>query len=186
MVSECSEVFVQFGLVLIRVRYSRFEIVRNDCLGSSAVEMKGVLAGVDEILLLLTQDSLDIRELRAREDGDEHFDGDLLSGLLVDEVKPVSGKVHVHPVSGLVLQVSNWGGLDEIVLKDSVELGTHVSIRIFLAVQLEDHLFGYSFLPKHPGIFRHPFHEFFISVGSGNRRMLVRILVEEVEKRGFV
>ena len=80
------EVLVQLGFVLVRVRHRRLQVVRHDHLRRPAVEVEGVLAGVDEILLLLAHHSFNVGELGAGEDGDEHFNGCLLSGLPINEM----------------------------------------------------------------------------------------------------
>ena len=79
-------------------------------------------------------------------------------------MEPVTCEVYIHPVSGLVFQMGDWRGLDEVVLKNTVKLTAHVPVRVFLTVALEDHLLGYAFLPQHPSILRHPFHDLIITV----------------------
>ena len=108
------EVLVELGLVLVRMRNGCLQVVRNDGLRSSAIEVESVFTGVDEVFLLLAHHSFHIGELGAGENGDEHFNRDLLAGFPVDEVQPVSCEVHIHPVAGLVLQVGDRSGLDEI------------------------------------------------------------------------
>ncbi len=186
MLRERREVLVQLGLVLVRMRHRRLQVVWHDGLRRPAIEVEGVLAGVDEILLLLAHHRFDIGELGAGEDGDEHFHGDLLAGLPVDEVQPVSGEVHVHPVPGLVFQVGDGRGLDEIKLEDPEELALHVSVGMLLQIPLEDHGLRDALLPQHPGILRHPVHEFRVPVRLGLGRIGVRLLVEEAEQVGLV
>ena len=182
MLRERREVLVQLGLVLVRMRHRRLQVVRHDGLRRPAVEVEGVLAGVDEILLLLAHYGFDIGELGAGEDGDEHFHGNFLPGLPVDDVQPVSGEVHVHPVSGLVFQVGDRGGLDEIHLQITEELALHVSVGMLLPIPLEDHGFRDALLPQHPGILRHLVHEFRVPVRLGLWRIGIRLLIEEAEQ----
>ena len=176
---ESREVLVQFGLVLVGMCHGCLEVVRHDSLRRPAIEIESILAGVDKVILFLAHYSLDISELGAREDGDEYLDGDLLSGLPVHDMQPVSGKVHIHPVSSLVLQMGDGGGLDEIHLKNPEELASQITVGMLLLISPEDHSFRYALLSQHPGIFRHQVHKFHIPVRLGLKRGGSWLLVEE-------
>ena len=140
---------------------------------------------MDEILLLLTQDGFDIGELRARENGDEDFHRNFLAGFPVDNVQTIPGKINVHSVPRLVFQVSDRGRLNKVGLEDSVELAVFVAFREFLQIKQIDLVLGHAFLPQHPGIFRHPFHGFQISVRLRKGWSSVRLFIEETEQIGF-
>ena len=179
---ESREVLVQLRLVLVRMRHGGLEVVRHDGLRRSAIEVEGILAGVDEVLLLLAHHRLDISELGAGKDGDEHLYGDLIAALPVHEVQPVSGEVHIHPVPGLVLQVGDGCGLDEVHLEDPEELAFHIAVRILLPVPLVDHSLRHALLPQHPGVFRHQVHKLHIPGRLRLGRVGGRLLVEQAEE----
>ena len=63
MLSEGGEVLVELGFVFVRMRHGRLQVIRHDYLRRPAVEIEGVLAGVDEILLLLAHHRFHISEL---------------------------------------------------------------------------------------------------------------------------
>ena len=63
VIREGGEVFVQLGLILVRMGDGRLEVIRHDDLGRSSVEVEGILTRVDEILLLLARHRFDIGEL---------------------------------------------------------------------------------------------------------------------------
>ena len=166
------------------MRNRRLQVVRDDDLRRPAIEVEGVLAGVDEVLLLLGPDGFDIGKLGAREDGDEHFHRDLLPSLPVREVQPVPGEVHVHPVAGLVLQVCDGGGLDQVGLEDAVEPAPGIAVREFLLVLFIDLEFGHALLAEPPGVLGHARHGLVVALGLS--LVSGRFLLEDAQKLGVV
>ena len=81
--------------------------------------------------------------------------------------------------------MGDGGGLDEVGLEGPVELAVFVTVREFIEVALVDLVLGHAFLSKHPGILRHSFHEFHISVRLGKERSRIRLFVEETEQLVF-
>ena len=166
------------------MRHRRLQVIRHDHLRRPSVEVEGVLAGVDEVFLLLARHGFDIRELGARKDGDEHFHRNLLSGIPVSQVQPVPGEVHVHPVPCLVFQVSHGRRLNQVRPQDAAEAAARIPLREILEVLLVHFEFRHSPFAEHPGILRHLGHRFVIAGRMG--LVAGRVLLEESHELGFV
>ena len=164
---ESGEVLVEFSLILVRVGNRRLQVVRDDDLRRSAVEVEGILARMDEIFLLLAHHGFHEGKLGAGQDSDKHFHGDLLSRFPVHEVQAIPGEVHIHSVAGLVLEVCHGGGLDEVGLEDAVESAPGIAVREFLLVLLEDLELRHPLFPEQAGVLRHSRLGLVIALGLG-------------------
>lgn len=69
--------------------------------------MKGILAGHDEVFLLLRPDSLTVGVVAARKDGNEHLHAANFASLGIHDLQLVTRIVYVHLVADKVIHMAD-------------------------------------------------------------------------------
>ena len=104
---HCCKVLIDDGFVAVTSRDCRLQVVRHDGHRRTAEEVKGILAGHDEVLLLLRPDSLTVGVVAARKDGNEHLHKTNLASLRIHNLQLVTRVVYVHLISGKVIHMAD-------------------------------------------------------------------------------
>lgn len=96
-----------------------------------------VLAGFDQIFLTLRPYCLAVRVVAEWKYGDEHFRPLDLSCHFVHHFQPVSGKVDIHLVGGIMLDVAHDRGVEPVLPDGAFERGLLKAVGMLAFVLVE-------------------------------------------------
>ena len=112
--------------------------------------MQRILTGGDKVFLTLRADGLAIGLVTARQNGDKHFHLPDFSREPVRNLKPVTGKVDVDLVAGVMFHMAYGLGLKHIPPQQDTEIRMAVTIRMLTPVFLKEFAHCHP-LPFQPG-----------------------------------
>ncbi|ETD18785.1 hypothetical protein HMPREF1199_01604 [Hoylesella oralis CC98A] len=132
MFGKGSEIVIDDGLVAVASCDGRFQIVGDYCRRSPFKIQHGILASLDQVFLALRPYGLTVGVMTEQKDGNKDFGLFCLAGHLINYFKPVTGKVNVHLVCGIVPDMAD--DLDvKLILTDGPLEGRQLqTVRILL------------------------------------------------------
>ena len=107
MVCKCSKVIIYYRLYSTGLCYCRFEVVGNYGIGYTSKIMEGIFTCLDKIFFLLRWYRFVIRNLAARKYSGKDFHGNLITRIPVCNIKFVTGKIHIHLITGYMIYAPN-------------------------------------------------------------------------------
>ena len=137
MFGKSGEIIIDDRLVAVAACNGRLQIVGDDSRRNAFKILHGILACLYQVFLALGPYGLAVGIMAERKNGDEHLGLFRLTCHFINDFKPVTGKVNIHLVCGIVLDMTD--DLDvKLVLTDSPFEGRQPeTVRIFGMVFLE-------------------------------------------------
>lgn len=134
---KSGKIVIDDGFVAVASCDGRLEIVGDYCRRSPFKIQYGILAPLDQVFLVLRPYSFTVGIMTERKDGNKDFGLFCLTGHLIDNLKLVTGKVDVHLVCGIVLDMAD--DLDvKLILTDGPLEGRQLqTVRILGMILLE-------------------------------------------------
>ena len=154
MFGKSFEVSVNDRFVAVTAEDGGLQVVRHYGHGRASEKMQRILTGGDKVFLTLGADGLAIGIVAARQDGDKHFHLPDFSRQLVRNLKPVTGKVNVHLVAGVMFHMAYGLGLKHIPPQQDTEIRMAVTIRMPAPVFLKEFAYRAPFPFQAGGVFR--------------------------------
>ena len=116
--------------------------------------MQRILTGGDKVFLRQGTDYLAIGIMAARQDDDKHLHLLDFPHELACNLKPVSGKVNVYLVAGIIFHMAYGLGLKHILPQQDIEIRMAVTIRMITPVFLKEFAYCHPFPFQPEGVFR--------------------------------
>jgi len=115
--------FVENNLILPVLLHTGFQVVALDDPGDAAKVFVSIYVGCGPSLLVHGEKGFYIAVAAVRQGCHEHIGRDHFSGIRIDNSGSIACPVHLHNLTGLVVQVHGGVGLCQIVGIVLVELG---------------------------------------------------------------
>ena len=173
MLSQLLVGFVQNHLIFSVLFHAGFQVVTLNHPRDTAKIPVGVDMGGSPALLIHGEEGLHIAVATIRQGRNEHISRDDFAGIRVNNGSGITCPVHLHDLSGLVVQVHGGIGLVEIVAVVLIELGRLVRnfagrfalVAVFQPQQIQRHT-AFLHFPVHIGVIRHLVRRFARSAGK--------------------
>lgn len=107
MLGKSGEIVIDDGLVAVASCDGRLQIVGDYCRRSPFEIQHGIPASLDQVFLALQLYGLTVGVMTERKDGSKDFGLLRLACHLIDNFKPVTGKINIHLVCGIVLDMAD-------------------------------------------------------------------------------
>ena len=173
MLSQLLVGFVQNHLIFSVLFHTGFQVVTLNHPRDAAKIPVGVDMGCSPALLVHGEEGLYITVATVRQGRNEHISRDDFAGICVNDGSSITRPVHLHDLSGLVVQMHRGIGLVEIVAIILVELrglvrnfaGRFALVAVFQPQQIQRHT-AFLHFPVHIGVIRHLVYRLAWSAGK--------------------
>lgn len=137
MFGKSGEIIIDDRLIAVTSSNSRLQIVGNYGCRNAFKIVHGIFTALYQVFLALGPYRLAVGIMTKRQDGDKHLGFLRLACHLINDFKPVTGKINIHLVCGIVFDMADNLDVKLILADCPFERRQLITVRIFSMVLLK-------------------------------------------------